>query len=765
MREFGQRYTRKGFALPTVLIASIVLLMLLAVSVTATASVRTTIKNQYYAQLAQIAGEAGVEYAKACLAKSANVPQWSDANPLTPSTNCAGAQLYGAVCPNDARCSVTVNGNVRSSFRVGLPALDAEGKATTIPNTGYVEVLRTSNSAVWRTYTQPSVQAAVVPDLCSGSAISAKGWGNAVKTTTQDTLTPVTSAQTISSVNGNLNAGSTYYRRDFTVNKTAVYSISAITPTGSDYARVYIDGLNVANAAGSLTTGTTTLDPGCHTIFVNLENVTIAPRGARFTAAVYETTSKAPLVTTDRSWRFTAGPTVHYSQPEYYAHSLLWTSVRDISAAPAISAAWSTAAASNEPYTRWISTNQNNSGGNYPAASNTYFRDSRDFSFTASTEVKVSALCDDLCVVYIDGQPVTTATWSTISTATLTLPAGNHRMGVRLYNAAIGASGLAVSLTRADGSVVARTDTRWLAANFWESGANDYYSNDNSFVPSPSPVRVYPLAELLIVAGGGAGYNGGGGGAGGGAGGLIYTTNSVTATGTYPVVVGAGGTNSGSGGNSSVFGLTAIGGGGGMWSNGLAGGSGGGSGRGASSTSSKALGTSGQGNDGGTAGYASGQYPNSGGGGAGGPGASVTSASPGTSGAGGAGANYSITGTSVMYAAGGGGGGDYGCSRNLGPGAGDLFATIAVGGSGGNSTNGNGTNGAANSGSGGGGNTQLSNCTSFGTGGNGGSGVVIISYPTGSLTATGGTITTVRGRTIHTFTAVGSSSFIVTAVN
>jgi hypothetical protein len=33
---------------------------------------------------------------------------------------------------------------------------------------------------------------------------------------------------------------------------------------------------------------------------------------------------------------------------------------------------------------------------------------------------------------------------------------------------------------------------------------------------------------------------------------------------------------------------------------------------------------------------------------------------------------------------------------------------------------------------------------------------VIISYPTGSITATGGTITTSGGNTIHTFTSTGT---------
>jgi hypothetical protein len=47
------------------------------------------------------------------------------------------------------------------------------------------------------------------------------------------------------------------------------------------------------------------------------------------------------------------------------------------------------------------------------------------------------------------------------------------------------------------------------------------------------------------------------------------------------------------------------------------------------------------------------------------------------------------------------------------------------------------------------------------TAGRGGSGIVLIRYATGSMTATGGTITTSGGNTIHTFTANGN--FVRTA--
>ena len=89
------RSSRAGFALPTVLIASVIMLTVLTVSVTSVVSVRTAILTQYYEQVAKTAGEAGVAYAKACLAKSGNVPLWTDAQPLRPNTDCAGNETIG----------------------------------------------------------------------------------------------------------------------------------------------------------------------------------------------------------------------------------------------------------------------------------------------------------------------------------------------------------------------------------------------------------------------------------------------------------------------------------------------------------------------------------------------------------------------------------------------------------------------------------------------------------------------------------------------
>lgn len=264
---------------------------------------------------------------------------------------------------------------------------------------------------------------------------------------------------------------------------------------------------------------------------------------------------------------------------------------------------------------------------------------------------------------------------------------------------------------------------------------------------------VVGTVEYLIVAGGGAGgYRHG---AGGGGGGVLTGSTSVTAGTAYSITVGAGGlpvsgTAGGSGGNSVALGLTAIGGGGGASYDG-AGGKTGGSGGGGAEGKVAGTGTTGQGYAGGTGSTGS-VYNHGGGGGAGGVGQNGTAA---TCGDGGIGILSSISGTATYYGGGGGGG-----SHNPTPTDGQT-STGGLGGGGRGGTIGvdnAGVAGTANTGGGGGGASTSSGGVS--NGGAGGSGIVIIRYY-GAQKATGGTITSSGGYTIHTFTSSGT--FTVTA--
>ena len=266
--------------------------------------------------------------------------------------------------------------------------------------------------------------------------------------------------------------------------------------------------------------------------------------------------------------------------------------------------------------------------------------------------------------------------------------------------------------------------------------------------------------EVLVVAGGGGG-GGGDVGSGGGAGGLIYNSNFAVTPGTQlTVTIGDGGAGSstynidGSNGGNSVFGaLTAIGGGGGAsWSSGT--GQDGGSGGGGVGGSAGGLGTAGQGFAGGI-GLGFPDYPQAGGGGAGGAGQNAPSQI--LAGNGGIGLFFpqfsSVGGNPAGWFAGGGGGGvEAGQNGNsITPGNGGL-------GGGGNGGRQGGTAiiataGSPNTGGGGGG-------TDPGTGGAGGSGIVIVRYQ-GPQKAIGGTVTSVGGDTIHTFTTSGTFTPLV----
>ena len=259
-----------------------------------------------------------------------------------------------------------------------------------------------------------------------------------------------------------------------------------------------------------------------------------------------------------------------------------------------------------------------------------------------------------------------------------------------------------------------------------------------------SPSGISKVSVLLVAGGGGGG--GGLNGGGGGAGGFIETTTSLTQSSYYQIYVGAGGVGSqtqtyaatapSNGKNSTALTLSATGGGYGgseYYSPNThyapaSGGSGGGASWGGTvGNRSGATGTSGQGNKGGD--NASNCCYGAGGGGAGAVGVNTTSSGPG---AGGAGTLSVITGTTL---AGGGGGSNRGPSNNT-VGAG---AAGGAGGGGAGSSSGsakpNTTDGAqsgtANTG-GGGGAGVIAGGNSDGRGAQGGTGVVVIRWITGS---------------------------------
>ena len=258
------------------------------------------------------------------------------------------------------------------------------------------------------------------------------------------------------------------------------------------------------------------------------------------------------------------------------------------------------------------------------------------------------------------------------------------------------------------------------------------------------PTGFTATVDYLLVAGGGSGGDDIAGG--GGAGGMVTGTAAISAN-TYSVVIGAGGASTigtegtGRGNNgapSSVFGVTAIGGGAGGGEGQTAANSGGSGGGAGYSTGSGGAGTAGQGNSGGN----SSGGTCAGGGGKGAAAANVSSSAT----AGGAGLQNNFDGNNYYYAGGGGGGsysGGTAAAGGLGGGGGGVggypASAVGAGGTGGRnagtagattwggSNGGKGGNAGANTGSGGGGSSET-NAGVFSASGAGGSGIVIVRY-------------------------------------
>jgi hypothetical protein len=289
-------------------------------------------------------------------------------------------------------------------------------------------------------------------------------------------------------------------------------------------------------------------------------------------------------------------------------------------------------------------------------------------------------------------------------------------------------------------------------------GYLEYYSSvASSWLPTFT-APTYTI-DILLVAGGGSGGTGAQNfGGGGGAGGLIFLQNQTMIPGnSYSIVVGAGASGvSGSpyygsnGANTTGFGLTALGGGGGGTQNpngsvGLNGGSGGGGGYAlAGGTALQPLqpgnsGTYGYGYAGGTGN----QSPNGGGGG-GGAGAVGYTSSPCNGGAGKDMSAYygTVYGASGWFAGGGGGSNQAGYPTPAGGQGGGGTGTVY------NSNTQ--TPGTTNTGGGGG-----AGGSSSPAGMAGGSGIAMIRY-LGSQRGSGGTVSSYNGYTIHTFTTSGT---------
>jgi alpha-tubulin suppressor-like RCC1 family protein len=173
-------HKHEGFALPTILIASVVMLIVLVSAVTATESTRTALDRQYYNQLAREAAESGLAVAQLCLGASSYTPTWSSSYPLRPDRDCTGVNNISG-----ASQYIFNQNNIRTTFTVPFP--QDMNVSQLVVSTGKVELLRPSTGQPWRTYTySTSARIGVSLSLNTVAFSYAGGYGAAFGTIVAD---------------------------------------------------------------------------------------------------------------------------------------------------------------------------------------------------------------------------------------------------------------------------------------------------------------------------------------------------------------------------------------------------------------------------------------------------------------------------------------------------------------------------------------------------------------------------------------------------
>ncbi len=137
---------KRGFALPTVLIATTVMIFVLFSALAAAASMSGGLREQYYSKIAREAAESGIIRARECLLDNNFELEWKTVS-LHPNNGCSG----GAECDNASNCYMYSDQNIRTKFTVSTPTT-AGSSSQIVTSTGTVEVLRSSGGKVWQTY-------------------------------------------------------------------------------------------------------------------------------------------------------------------------------------------------------------------------------------------------------------------------------------------------------------------------------------------------------------------------------------------------------------------------------------------------------------------------------------------------------------------------------------------------------------------------------------------------------------------------------------
>lgn len=142
---WDSRQRAAGFALPTILIASTVMMLVLASTlVSVSAATIVSMESRHYTVYAKNASQSGIAMAYKCLQQNSNTVTWTTANPLRPNTNCSGTIQSGI------SQYIHLETDNRSTFSVPLPATVTTG-VFRIASVGRSDRINSAGT-IWRTY-------------------------------------------------------------------------------------------------------------------------------------------------------------------------------------------------------------------------------------------------------------------------------------------------------------------------------------------------------------------------------------------------------------------------------------------------------------------------------------------------------------------------------------------------------------------------------------------------------------------------------------
>ncbi len=627
-----------GFALPTVLIASIIMMVVLLSAVGSSTAVRSAITDQYYNQLARSASDSGLAYAQACM--ESNGITWSDTSPLGPNTDCYGVQLAGFSCVDnysEPRCFASFNNRIVSTFSVKSPEVDATGEIKKISSKGTTSLLRSSDNTARRQYSYTSQFVLEEPKFSSIQLLVVAGGGGGVA--------------------GGGGAGG------------IVYNSSLRVVNGSYNVTVGDGGAGgVANAGAGRANGQNSV----------FDNIIAIGGGA---GGTNDSTASANAGGSGGGGGSTSTVQTNGGSSTSGQGNIGGTVTSGYFATPFPSAGGGGAgAAGGNPTGATVSGNGGVGTAYSITGSSVYYGGGGGGGTWANGTHGTGGTGGGGAGGYPNG------TAGTVNTG----GGGGGGAGGGSGSGGKGGSGIVI-ISYPTGSITATGGT--ITTNSGNT-IHTFTSGSGTFTVVGQNIGYSDFvgpAQVLVVAGGGGGGSGvnmAGNGGGGGGGGVVYNSSFQLGSGDYTVVVGNGGSASTNGQDSSFGSIISVGGGrGGSMS--LAPGIGGSGGGGGSTNTIGASGTAGQGFSGANFNTLS---PFQGGGGGGGGELGNTDGL----GHGGDGVQNSITGASIYYGGGGGGGADASAGiGGLGGGGDGVIYTSLTGGVAGTANTGGGGGGGS----------------------------------------------------------------------